>query len=327
MTGRYLIQENIPAEEELKQAAYLLKKTAQTKEPFILATLLSGKTMSLGRFQQARATFIKPDRPMIRRWTGGRAFPYGSGMLSLCLMAPHWQSLIQEGIPPHKILNRYVRPLLTTLKKWGLPAFYGGRDSLTVSRKPIGYLTFDVEANNALLMQSVLESQDLLALRPLQEFVTTWIQNFPRQDLRWEAFEFSKREKEKIDSQPLLSMEDPREHDPKMLWSDLCEIPIGQFYAGLQLEGQKIKEVLLFGDFIANSPAVSELEENLKGCPLEWKEIGRRVDQIFTNPRNVILGLRSLRAFPDTILNAAGKNRNPSYPPLILRGGIPHSPP
>jgi hypothetical protein len=307
MTGRYLIQEKISAEEELKQAAYLLKKTAQTKGPFILATLLSGGTMSLGRFQQARVAIKKQGPSTIRRWTGGRAFPYGSGMLSLCLIAPHWQSLIQEGIPLHKILNRYVRPLLATLKKMGLPAFYGGRDFLTVSRKPIGYLTFDVKANNALLMQFVLESQNLLSLRPLKEFVTIWIENFLHQDIPWETFEFSKLEKEKIHSQSLPPMEDPRENDPRMLWSDLCEIPIGSLYAGLKLEGQKIKEVILFGDFIANSPAISELEENLKGCPLEWKEIGRRVDLIFINPRNVILGLKSLSVFPDTILNAVAK--------------------
>jgi len=78
---------------------------------------------------------------------------------------------------------------------------------------------------------------------------------------------------------------------------------LGRFEAHLALQNAHIiKRVTFAGDFIANSPAVIELERELKLCPAKWGPIEAVVRKVFSQPQNFILGIGRLRTVVDTIL-------------------------
>jgi hypothetical protein len=80
-------------------------------------------------------------------------------------------------------------------------------------------------------------------------------------------------------------------------------IQTGVLEARFALEQERfIKEIQFAGDFIANSPAITELEYRLRLCPADWTAIMRVVDTVFADPANYILGVGRLRAVTDTIV-------------------------
>ena len=80
-------------------------------------------------------------------------------------------------------------------------------------------------------------------------------------------------------------------------------IQTGVLEAHFALEQERfLKEIQLAGDFIANSPAVTELEYRLRLCPAEWMAITRVVDGVFGDPANYVLGVGRLRTVADTIV-------------------------
>jgi hypothetical protein len=56
------------------------------------------------------------------------------------------------------------------------------------------------------------------------------------------------------------------------------------------------------GDFIANPAAITALEQDLCGCPLERDALWQVVDRTFLHPAHYLLGIGPLQTIPDTIL-------------------------
>ncbi len=97
-----------------------------------------------------------------------------------------------------------------------------------------------------------------------------------------------------------------RRLDPLLDRRAQAAIQLGRLEVHLSLQGRGvIKNARLFGDFIANSAAVSELERALRLCPANWSAIEAVVSRVFSKPQNFILGIGRLRTIVDTIMRGA----------------------
>jgi hypothetical protein len=79
---------------------------------------------------------------------------------------------------------------------------------------------------------------------------------------------------------------------------------LGVFEVYLAVRGGVIEDVLLAGDFIADSPSVARLEQRLRGCALVAEEVSAVVNGVYADPRSFLLGVAP-PAVVDTILRAA----------------------
>ncbi len=105
---------------------------SEAAEGAIVIAALVGDGAALGRYQQPGRTGRARE---VRRLTGGRSTLYGGGILSLSAVIPSSQAWLEEReeLPGPRLLNRYVRGLLTALQSCGLHAVYPGRDFVTVA--------------------------------------------------------------------------------------------------------------------------------------------------------------------------------------------------
>jgi lipoate-protein ligase A len=78
---------------------------------------------------------------------------------------------------------------------------------------------------------------------------------------------------------------------------------LGAFEADFSLEqGRFLKEVQFSGDFIANSPAIAALEQELRLCPAEWQAIDAVSSEVLARPENFVLGVGKTRAIADLLV-------------------------
>jgi len=138
-----------------------LREAADRGDRGVLRTCsVTGSVLLAGRYHA-----VPPDAPaggatsMQRRRTGGRAVAFGDGFLGLSLVLPHWSALVSEDwrtLDPAQVMNRCVRGVLRGLAAVGVPAFYPGRDLITVDRRALGLVSFETTASGALLFEAVI---------------------------------------------------------------------------------------------------------------------------------------------------------------------------
>lgn len=127
-----------------------------------------GDVLSLGRYHLA------PDRPssgarLYRRCSGGRALPCGDGFVGVSLVLPHRSALCSDdplALAPYQVPNRYVRGILEGCKRVGVPAFYPGRDWITVNRRILGLVSFQVDSTGALLFEAIIATRRDFSVLP-----------------------------------------------------------------------------------------------------------------------------------------------------------------
>jgi hypothetical protein len=71
------------------------------------------------------------------------------------------------------------------------------------------------------------------------------------------------------------------------------------------VEGSRLREARLRGDFQAPAQARAHLERSLAGAPPTFAEVGRRVDEAFGRPGAFLRGLDARRTLADAVLAAA----------------------
>jgi lipoate-protein ligase A len=130
----------------------------------------SGDVLSLGRYHQI------PDRPsesadvqLHRRHSGGRAIPFGDGFVGCTLVLPHRSALLSAdpfALAPYQVMNRYVRGILDGCKLVNIPAFYPGRDFITVNRRVCGLVSFEVDPSGALLFEAIIANRRDFSVLP-----------------------------------------------------------------------------------------------------------------------------------------------------------------
>lgn len=97
-----------------------------------------------------------------------------------------------------------------------------------------------------------------------------------------------------------------RVHRPELNYRAWAWGQLGVFEVHLELSADRcITDIVLAGDFIASSAAVEELEQALRGCPLDLPEIRQVVDRIWRRPKNFFLGVRPLETIAETIASVS----------------------
>lgn len=112
----------------------------------------------LGAFQ--RKGDVQSSLPLRRRSSGGAAVRIGPGTV--------WFREAFSGLPPDKILNRAVRPLLAWLtKKTSRPVRYFGRDWIAVEGRPVGIVAFAYESKTDRgVFEAFVSARSLVTLGP-----------------------------------------------------------------------------------------------------------------------------------------------------------------
>jgi lipoate-protein ligase A len=324
---------------------YLLGVLGRRARPGVLRVYtFPGEVLAAGRWHLAPLGAADLGDAFVRRLTGGRALALGEGYFGISLLLPHRSALLADdplALAPFQVPNRYVRGLMRALKQLGLPAFYPGRDLVTVNRRPIAAVSFETDDEGRLLFEVIVAVD-----RPLSgvaQLLDRWdTAGIIKGDalaleggtsLREEIGEspslselavlvrdaFAEQFGVTIADEPLSALESQavqalaaREGRAwNMLRQPRADLPLSGS-SGIQTgvlethfaleQGRFLKEVCLAGDFIANSPAIASLEYRLRLCPAERGAIARVVDAVFGDPANYLLGVGPLRAVADTII-------------------------
>jgi lipoate-protein ligase A len=324
---------------------YLLGVLGRRARPGVLRVYaFPGDVLAAGRWHLAPAGAADLGEAFVRRLTGGRALALGEGYLGISLLLPHRSALLADdplALAPFQVANRYVRGLMRALKQLGLPAFYPGRDLVTVNRRPIAAVSFETDEEGRLLFEAIVAvdrplsavaqlldrwdtggiiKNDVLALEggtslreEIGESPTLEELGVLMRDAFAEQFGVT------IADEPLSTLEAQAVRAlaarEGRAWNTLRQpradlplagssgIQLGVLEAHFALEqGRFLKEVCLAGDFIANSPAIATLEYRLRLCPAERGAIARVADAVFGDPSNYLLGVGPLRAVADTIV-------------------------
>ena len=289
------------------------------ERPTCLFATLSGEAQLVGRFG-----LFDPSSPSstqaVRRATGGRTLRAGDGCLAIAIAVQHTGALLADGgdIPPRKIVNRFVRPVLGLLNRAGVGAAYFGRDFISASSRAVASVGWDSRADGGALFECVVGMSRSLADDEPWSAATT-----AEHALRHPGPELAKVLEqaflERLGVEVVPGPPAPQLQAPS--WPPAFEtlprarasrdIPIGQLHAfvdALGTEGgtPRIARAALRGDFQADAESVLRLEHLLAGCPAVFEEVGKRVDAVF-GPRGLgtIVGLKSLAPIAEAFVEAA----------------------
>jgi lipoate-protein ligase A len=318
-----------PPERYLRAASALLLRAGG--EPVLLLAPLAGEAILLGRHQRA-ASALRPSAlghvGLARRLGGGRALLAGEGALAVLAAAPPGASLFPGPFAVDKVLNRYVRGLLAGLRASGArAAAWLGRDFVSSDSRRVAVVSQEGTAAGGTALEALVAvSRDLalpeglggypphgdpraagpppatlsaLAGRPVgaPEVAEALVRGFAAaaglEPAPWDG---------PLPEGPILPGEEP---ESGLSASGLAEISIGFAEALVRRGPGRMAQARLRGDFIAPAFAVESLEGSLEGCPVDFAEVGRRVDAAFRGPGAFLHGVRDLRVLAEAVLAAA----------------------
>ena len=313
--ARLIVLEGAEPSFELGVIAALLGSEAL--EGAVVVAALRGGAAALGRYQRMGRTGYVQE---VRRLTGGRSTSYGDGILSLCAVSPASRTWLdeKEPLPGPRLLNRYVRGLLTGLRSCGVPAVYPGRDFVTARGRRAAYVTMERPDSGAVLFQAVIggtraypardPDPDHPGLPALPQATSIEMEGGDPRALRALAAGFARRF-----SLDLFDAPPPQPAAAPVLNPQLpgdsgeaIAIPIGQLAAHVQLAADgTLAQVQLTGDWIASSADVLALERALVGQRPEAEPLTRVIAQWLSLPGNLVIGLTSVASIVEAIHSAA----------------------
>lgn len=302
----------------------------------------AGELLSLGRFHAVPAELAPRALRVYRRHSGGRNIPFGDGFAGLSIVLPHRSALVSQeplALAPHQVLNRCVRGILEGLKSVGIPAFYPGRDWITVDRRVIGMVSFDVAADGGMVFEALialsrdfnlqhgawnevraapLAAADVTSVK-MQLGIDLTVSDIAEVLARGYAQQFGMSfETIDLETSPLRDgvTELARDLFERQAWlstrvisPDLqhhasTDVMLGVLEAYARADAGLVRDVLLSGDIIANSPAIIDLERRLRGCRADHVSIDTVVTETLCAPENFILGIPNPETITSTILRA-----------------------
>jgi lipoate-protein ligase A len=250
-------------------------------------------------------------------------------------------------LEPSQVMNRCVRGLLAALEHAGVPAVYPGRDQVTAGRRVLGGVAFEVDAAGALLFEATIGNARDAAVLPAwldavdpsgivraemlgANDVTSVARERGRGLALGEAAEglvagYAARSGVRFESRALepgeraavarlaedalgdarwLAPRGPRPH----LRRASTTTQLGAFEAQVALDGDgTLHEVLLAGDFLADSPGVERLEQALRGCRPTVEAVEATASAVLAEPGHFVLGLGAspARVVAETVARAA----------------------
>ena len=245
-------------------------------------------------------------------------------------------------LSPEQVMNRYVRGILAGLQHVGVSAFYPGRDLVTVEGRSLGMVAFEVDGAGALLFEAIIANRKDASILPLlleradPDGVVRAAMLGPGdvtslQRLRGSALGVEElaeclrrgyeerfavtleRRALQVDETRRLEVAAQREFAdaawlaPRTPRADLdrhgaVTTQLGVLEAHFVLDGDRIREIVFAGDFLANSPAIEELERELRGRAAEASTVDAVVRAIFGRADNYLLGVGPLRTLADAVM-------------------------
>jgi len=148
---------------------HVVGRPSRTRVGILRIYELTGDVVSLGRYHLVPNAQVQDAAQLVRRHSGGRAVAFGDGFIGLSLVLPHRSALFSDdpiALAPYQVMNRYVRGILEGCKLVNLSAFYPGRDLITVDRRVLGLVSFEVDHNGALLFEAVIANRRDFGLLP-----------------------------------------------------------------------------------------------------------------------------------------------------------------
>jgi lipoate-protein ligase A len=237
-------------------------------------------------------------------------------------------------LKPDQIMNRYARGILAGLRSLGLDCFYPGRDAITFEAREIAMCSFETEASGAMLFESVLAVDhgmenvvhDLESIDPdgalpcwmyTPESATTLARELKREiafdeladaiaaGYRGLLGETRARELTAIEiaeatdrGRSLVGagwINDRIGQRSDAVKKNRIAAQLGAIEAAVALEPDgTIAAVTVSGDFIANSSAIVELENELRRKRLDLGTVSHAVTKTFGHGGNFFLGAGEL---------------------------------
>jgi lipoate-protein ligase A len=304
---------------------------------------LAGDVVSAGRHHIIPAGLSPAQFSRLhRRHSGGRNVPFGDGFVGVSIVLPHRSALVSDdpsALAPHQVLNRCVRGILEGFKSAGIPAFYPGRDWVTVDGRIIGMVSFEVGCDGGLVFEAViaasrdfthnvdaldgsrmpkLSGDDVTSIRQqlgvgleLSEIAEVVTRGYARHfDLSFETAAAFGPQPEEIAGLACDRFERgrwlaPRIPAPGLRHRASAAIMLGILEAWVApAPGSRLGTVLLGGDIIANSGGIETLQARLKGCPADRASIAAVVAEVLAMPDHFFLGVPDAGVIAATIMQA-----------------------
>jgi lipoate-protein ligase A len=302
---------------------------------------LTGPVVSLGRYHVAPEASADDSVGLQRRVGGGRVLAAGDGFVGVTLIVPTPDALLGDaaaGFSAPQVMNRYVRGVMGGCRLLGVDPVYPGRDLLTLQRRRFAGLALEVDARGTTLFEVVIAvgramdalpdlleradpegivaaaavsaeevtclERELGALPALEEVAHAVAQGYETSfQAELGASTLTEAERAAVER---LERENrawlcQRVRRPELDHRGSALTQLGMLEVYFALRGGVLAEVLLSGDFIANSPHVERIEAALRGCPLQASAIDTAM-AASCRPGDYLLGLGEAGLIRDTIL-------------------------
>lgn len=237
-------------------------------------------------------------------------------------------------LKPDQIMNRYARGLLAGLRALGLDCFYPGRDAITFERRELAMCSFETDASGAILFEAILAVnrgmenliQDLELIDPdgelpcrmydsesattlgrelkrevafaeLVDAIAAGYEGLLGETRRRELTAIETADAERRGRELVTSgwLNDRIALQAGTIKKNRIAAQLGAIEAAAVLDSDgTIAAITLSGDFIANSSAIAELENELRGKRLDLGSVSHAVTKIFGHGGNFFLGAGEL---------------------------------
>lgn len=298
---------------------------------------LAGDVLAIGRFHAAPASRAGSGVCVTRRWSGGRAMPWGDGFVGVSLLLPHRSALVgddPEALSPPQVLNRCVRGILAACESASVPAIYPGLDLLTVDGRLLGFVSFTVEEGGALVFEAILANDSDASVLPrlldradpdgvvpatmltatdvtslaarigcplaLDDLATRIARGYAeRLGVRYTTDVPPTRAA--FDEAAWLAQRLPR---PDLDRSAAIRGQLGTVEIRFACDGGCVRDVAVGGDVIAPPATIARLEAVLRGSPLVRERLTAAVLAVLGEPGAFVLGIGTPTATADAIARA-----------------------
>lgn len=168
----FIVQPRLAPEVSLAADSHFLHavgRPSRTRSGVLRVYDFAGDVLSLGRYHRAPGVPTTDQCVLHRRHSGGRVMPFGDGFVGLALVLPHRSALFSDDpltLAPTQVMNRYVRGILEACKLANVPAFYPGRDFVTINRRILAWVSFEVDRDGALLFEAIIANRRDFSILP-----------------------------------------------------------------------------------------------------------------------------------------------------------------
>ncbi len=303
------------------------------------------KVVSIGRYHPYRGPALRGGIAAYRRLTGGRIINPGPRWLGCSLILPSRTGLLGERdahLRPDQVMNRYSRGAMAAIRTLGADCFYPGRDAITCNRREVAMCTFEESASGALLFEIFIALEEGLESLPMDlerfdpegaltgpMYTNATVTTLSEELRRRVSFEQAAQRLEAdygsffggAHRRDLTAAETAaasgqvsalgaqwlhhRWPDPSLNQTARASIQLGMMEARLAVDGDKVGQVALYGDLVANSSGLTKFEQNLAGQRLDLMTVSAIALQIYEDGSNFLLGCGDLTNLARLILKAS----------------------